>query len=386
MQVLVSGAEMKSKCLQRINTAYIVGAGFSWYAGLPLQEKFTSELLKPIGDDSDPDYALVKHLTEFINEVFDHSRSAPAKYWPTLEDIFTCIDIAANTGHHLGFEFPPSRLRTVRRALLTRIIKMLHNNYGIARKEDSVHWRQLRNFINRVPTDDSAFISINWDTVIEQRMSELRNINHFDYQCRASASDFPRKGAVVGRFAKDSKATLPVIKIHGSINWLYCDSCRRLYWFPAAQGAKIASQLLSPEEWKKIDPKHRTARQWRCSHCDGVCLGTRIATFSYLKALDFPMFQLSWFSAERILRDAKRWVFIGYSLPSADYEFKYLLKRIQISRTTRPDIVLVTGGSDPDATYRNYQRFFGRIMDRKHGYFPNGLSSDTVEQITEWSD
>jgi hypothetical protein len=46
--------------------------------------------------------------------------------------------------------------------------------------------------------------------------------------------------------------------------------------------------------------------------------------------------------------------------------------------------VLVTGGSDPDATYRNYQRFFGRIMDRKHGYFPNGLSSDTVEQITEW--
>ena len=76
--------------------------------------------------------------------------------------------------------------------------------------------------------------------------------------------------------------------------------------------------------------------------------------------------------------------FYWLSLPSADYEFKYLLKRIQISRTTRPDIVLVTGGSDPDATYRNYQRFFGRIMDRKHGYFPNGLSSDTVEQITEW--
>lgn len=95
------------------------------------------------------------------------------------------------------------------------------------------------------------------------------------------------------------------------------------------------------------------------------------------------MFQLSWFSAERVLRDAKRWVFIGYSLPATDYEFKYLLKCIQISRTVRPEIVLVTGGSHPDATYRNYQRFFGRVMDRKNGYFPRGLSKNAVERITE---
>jgi hypothetical protein len=368
---------------RKINTAYIVGAGFSWYAGLPLQEKFTSELLEPIKDKNNPDYALVRYLAEFIKAVFDHSRSAPAKYWPNLEDIFTCIDMAANTGHHLCFDFPPSRLRTVRRALLTRIITMLHNNYGRARDEDSFHWRQLRNFIRRVRVNDSAFISMNWDTVIEQRISELREIDNFDYRCRAVASDFPSNGQAVERLRARVGVALPVIKIHGSINWLYCDSCRGLYSFPAAQSATIASQLLSPEEWKQIDPAHVSGNHWCCSRCKGVSLGTRIATFSYLKALDFPLFQLSWFSAERVLRDAKRWVFIGYSLPSADYEFKYLLKRIQISRKVRPEIVLVTGGSHPDATYRNYQRFFGRVMDRKNGYFPRGLSKNAVERITE---
>ena len=40
----------------------------------------------------------------------------------------------------------------------------------------------------------------------------------------------------------------------------------------------------------------------------------------------------TWFDAEDLLREAKNWVFVGYSLPEADYEFKYLLKRIELSK------------------------------------------------------
>jgi hypothetical protein len=52
--------------------------------------------------------------------------------------------------------------------------------------------------------------------------------------------------------------------------------------------------------------------------CTDVPLTMRIATFSFLKALDFPMFEKSWLSAERLLRQAKKWNLIGYSLPAAD--------------------------------------------------------------------
>jgi len=114
-----------------------------------------------------------------------------------------------------------------------------------------------------------------------------------------------------------------------------------------------------------------------------VPLSTRLATFTYLKALDFPMFQKSWFFAEKLLRRAQRWIFIGYSLPSADYEFKYLLKRVQLSRKKEPEIIVITksSSSGDDSTYTNYQRFFGRIVI-KSNYFADGVSSEAIRSLS----
>ena len=123
---------------------------------------------------------------------------------------------------------------------------------------------------------------------------------------------------------------------------------------------RIADQMLSESDWSyivdRLDNKARpTVRpKLKCPRCLTVDLGTRIATFSYRKALEFPMFQQSWRCAEQILLGADRWVFIGYSLPAADYEFKYLLKRVQLARKELPKLVIVTGGSDYQATLDNY--------------------------------
>jgi|SRR5437762_6333179 len=121
--------------------------------------------------------------------------------------------------------------------------------------------------------------------------------------------------------------------------------------------------------------------QWTCARCKDVTLGTRLATFTYLKALDFPMFQKSWFAAERLLRKAKRWVFIGYSLPTADYEFKYLLKRVQLSRRRKPEVILITKGSDTEKTFSTYQRFFGQIMKRRN-FFDKGINPDAIIRVS----
>jgi len=77
-------------------------------------------------------------------------------------------------------------------------------------------------------------------------------------------------------------------------------------------------------------------------------------------------------------------VFIGYSLPSADYEFKHLLKRVQLSRNERPEFVVITGGSDSDTeyAYQNYQRFFGRDIKKDENFIRNGLSERAVKATT----
>lgn len=123
---------------------------------------------------------------------------------------------------------------------------------------------------------------------------------------------------------------------------------------------------------------------WACNQCEGVRLTTRMATFSYIKALEFPMFQRSWLSAEQTLREATRWVFIGYSLPDADYEFKYLLKRVQASRETEPDFVVITG-DDLETTYKAYQKFFGRGIKRDENVFGKGLTEKAITAVFKTS-
>jgi hypothetical protein len=93
------------------------------------------------------------------------------------------------------------------------------------------------------------------------------------------------------------------------------------------------------------------------------------------------MFEQSWLSAERLLRDADKWVFIGYSLPPADYEFKHLLKRVQLARgdDNKPEFVVITGGPRTKETFDTYQRFFGRSVKRGLNFFPRGLSKRAIE-------
>ena len=214
-------------------------------------------------------------------------------------------------------------------------------------------------------------------------------MDNFDYRCGAVAAEFRGKGDVIAERALDENSRqMPVVKIHGSVNWLYCDNCRKLYWFPADDAIRVAMQLITTQEAKKLKVQRpEDCERWRCTNCPTVPLTTRIATFSFLKALDFPMFERSWFSAEHLLRSADKWVFIGYSLPDADYEFKHLLKRVQLSRNEPPEFVVITGGSptDCDYTYLNYQRFFGRDIKKGNNFLSEGLSKRAIEAATEKS-
>jgi hypothetical protein len=363
-------------------SVFIVGAGFSHYAGMPLQHDFTDALLSGRGSASGNSGKIVQHVRRFVNRVFDHKTSADAKYFPELEDIFTCIDLSANTGHNLGSGFSASDLRTIRRGLIYRIITMLRERYREARNRKDTNWQTLVKFFQRLNPAAVGFVATNWDTVVEDMLTEAHGIRHFGYGCNAicgslrTAHKEIKETAVVGR-------KVPIIKMHGSVNWLYCDNCRRLFWMQPDETYKVAGQLLSAEDWKRIDPaSHHSNDRWHCGRCGADSLGTRFATFSYRKALDFPMFQKSWFSAERLLRTAKNWIFIGYSLPAADFEFKYLLKRVQLSRRDPPDFAVISGGDLSDRAYQHYQHFFGRKIKKGENFFGDGLDKHALAHFS----
>jgi hypothetical protein len=258
---------------------------------------------------------------------------------------------------------------------------MLNQRYEQAALQRDTDWIKLDRLFTALPLRRSAFISLNWDTVIERRLAQLCGVEFFNYGCGAVAARFPEADCVVQqRKPAKNVQRVRVVKIHGSVNWLYCDNCRRLYWFPPGAAREVALQLLSETEAENLGFDSSGCGKWRCSSCQTVPLTTRLATFSYLKALDFPMFERSWHTAERLLRAAEKWVFIGYSLPAADFEFKHLLKRVQLSRAADPpQFLVITGGRHTKDTYMNYQRFFGRAIRHRTNFFSRGLSQRAIQ-------
>lgn len=247
------------------------------------------------------------------------------------------------------------------------------------------NWNNLENIFSAVKVDESAFLSMNWDTVIEEGLYRAQGISSFDYGCDAYPAKFSSSDISI-RTAP--RRQFQILKPHGSVNWLYCDNCRRLFWFAPDQTNRIASHLFKPRDWSVI--QRMTGKRYSgspssrlCPECQSDSLGTRFATFSYRKALDFPMHVKSWLTAEQLLRKAKTWTFIGYSLPGADYEFKLLLKRVQLSRNTEPLLCLITGGNKATQTQtlENYTRFFGPKFVAGRTFFPAGLNSVALKGL-----
>jgi hypothetical protein len=367
-------------------TVFIVGAGFSAHAGLPLATQFTESLLNvSLLKEGGPSRAQVELIRHFVQATFDHGPATPSDLWPDLEDLFTGVDLSANTGHHLGAEFSPAVLRTVRRALIVRTVRMLNQRYTAAIKKNGASLRSLNAFFGQVEPAACAFLSMNWDTVIERGLANAHGVTAFDYGCGAQPASFEGRGLSLAALG-DPTAT--VLKPHGSVNWLYCDACRHVVWVPADQTEKVAGQLFGARDWETVQKftgkSGATVKPASCPTCEAQALGTRIATFSYRKALEFPMHARTWQTAEELLYGACNWVFIGYSLPAADYEFKHLLKRVQVSRGQKPNIVLVTGGGAEGAerTRAAYQKFFGpTLASGGDNVFLNGLDETALEGL-----
>jgi hypothetical protein len=91
--------------------------------------------------------------------------------------------------------------------------------------------------------------SMNWDTVFEQGIARTQKIDKVEYGCGATPVRFtkgklkPRK--VVGE-------TLTVLKPHGSVNWLYCDACRDIFWVAPEQTEQVAQTLFRAKDWDAV--------------------------------------------------------------------------------------------------------------------------------------
>ncbi len=184
------------------DTVAVLGAGFSVAAGLPQASKVSQEFLN-VNDDK-TQQVITANLHEFWRDVFGYEDGGPI---PSFEDHFTLLDLAANVGHNIGRCYTPARLRALRRISIHRVFEILDMHYQPS--------AQISTFLERLVRGRSALVSLNWDTVVEAHLSSMER--DFSYGIGGQFLD----GHAPGNDA------FPLIKLHGSANWHYCDGCNR---------------------------------------------------------------------------------------------------------------------------------------------------------------
>lgn len=356
--------------------AYILGAGFSRALSIPATEVLSGEVLTrqeayggvPLYADTEAFRASFRAVDSFIAGAFLRPPGGVHAY-PTLEEVFTSIDLAANEGVALSTRHRPSQLRAIRRFLFFRILATLNRDIGNELTAERRAWA------SRITERQCVVVSTNWDIALEHLLSACGNSASYEPSAYFDEAIIDDKNCY--ELVGSASNGVAVVKVHGSSNWLECELCRRVIYTRASKAALLDLSWIRPEDFRaagvygKIDLKQLRSRSQgngRCPRCCGS-IGPLMASFSFRKHIRSPTLVAVWRQAEIRLAQSRRWHFIGYSLPDADYEFKHLLKRAQLRRQRDDLVVDVTllrsvddAGREFDSVVNRYRRFFGNSI------------------------
>ena len=223
--------------------------------------------------------------------------------------------------------------------------------------------------------DPVSVISTNWDILLDNSIYssilEQRHNAVVDYCCYISSRD-ERDESIKPGLEKLGQGgfNVKLLKLHGSLNWLQCPRCMRLYArFFSKDGVLDYS---SPES---------------CRHCDrnfpeehgNHKLASNLIMPTFIKDLSNPQYKIIWQNAGIEISEAEKIVFIGYSLPNADFEMRQLLSRMARKNAQIEVVDYCNDEQTKEVRKKHWHNFFGQ---RKIEYHFNG-TSQYIREIVE---
>lgn len=331
-------------------TVVFLGAGASASEGAPMQATLFRDYF--IDQKSEPahrihhewDSELATFFLDFFGIDVDHG-DLNATNFPTFEEVLGILELADSQGESFrdwgtsnlvdGQRKP--RLQHVRDLMVLLIAQVLDKRLLNVGDQHRALLQNLKGGLR-----DTSFISLNYDILIDNALAELYPKWDLEYSV-----DFANYGR--GTWTRPNPdRSVRLHKLHGSLNWLYCPTCRTLELTPKEKG--VCRLKWEPE--KCI-----------CDQCETLTVPIIIPP-TYFKALSNLYLREVWAAAERSMVTCGRIVFCGYSFPDADIHVRYLLKRMEINRRGPPPEVFVVSehagksGEARRAERERYERFF----------------------------
>lgn len=363
-------------------TVYILGAGFSRPAGAPNQAEILSRIFSLDLEDGEIRRAQ-QRLREFLQD--DMSVKFGQIGNATLEDIYTPIDRCIADGTNLKSK-TAGELRKIREDLGRLISAAISRNISSHQSSTADANRYIHDFARHIVKiaskraelaknrrsateaknyDPVSIISLNWDILLDNaiyksleddcdKKGDYDPFGVVDYCCYVSSIEQGNSRIRSGLWSLGCRGyNVKLLKIHGSMNWLQCPNCQRLFVKFGSTGSK-----------DDILQKVGSAECRHCSRFGHTCrLSDSLVMPTFLKDLSNFQIKLVWQNAGVELMEARHLVFIGYSLPQADFEFRQLLSRM-VHRDATVDVVLFEGSSEEQKQHYSaekdrYEQFFG---------------------------
>lgn len=339
------------------DTIVFLGAGATKACEGPL----TDDILPALYERAKTGVIQAPMLTSFLEQEFHVAPGVHKHHYPSLPLLLSLLDTALDRRQSFTGAWNLADVGDLRRTVEFCIYDLLEEQ--LQKSPTNNHYALLNNLF---PADGEPpfVLSTNYDLIADAAMMFLSEFRvapgdelggRFpDYRCDVSTALYRDKDKRFGT----------LLKLHGSLNWLYCTTCARLELGRSSGRLylKILGKMLGPDLKQAFSPDGDP-----CATCATPLRPLLIAP-SHLKYYRNPHLSQVWYEAERGLRQAKRVVFIGYSLPDDDVEVVYLLKRT-LSRPNPPQVTVVEYDPDPHraifdhAAGRRYRSLFGDGVD-----------------------
>jgi NAD-dependent SIR2 family protein deacetylase len=173
----------------------------------------------------------------------------------------------------------------------------------------------------------AALLTTNYDTVLERGIGKLTTpVNRRPLRDRGLIDYGVAPGLLAPKYCGVARSAWPnsilLLKLHGSISWAFCETCKTGELDPAYRD--LAGNALAGAE--------------NCANCSSLLSPVLVGPTK--KQYRHPIIESIFRSAREALEQADEIVFAGFSLSPSDERIRELLAHArQIARTTRVFIV-----------------------------------------------
>ncbi|MFA4957782.1 MAG: SIR2 family protein [Candidatus Methanoperedens sp.] len=315
---------------------FFLGSGASALAGVPTFSNFYEKA---------KDICKTKLISDESNKQFEYI----LKYWKknydkcNIEEFYSEVEMREMLVNDIN--------ERVEGSITTN--KIEHFIYATINKsieqDNYEHRRTYRLFSEKV-TNKSVIITTNWDFLFEtSSYHNLENggINYlFEYPDEKIALD-------------DSEQRFSVLKLHGSLNWGFCNICERIYLFNETVDDKLFNNELSCNK----------------NNCKGtlslIIVPPKLSKLikpetNDIKKSPYLYLHKIWSKASEYVNNCESLYFIGYSFPETDTQMKTFFSNALRDHNNLKEIKVISNPKNGNSKIEFEERYisiFSRFIN-----------------------